>query len=216
MEKINIAIVDDHNLFRKGLKLLLSKSANSLINNIYEYSNGKDFINDLDLKKTELVLMDIAMPEMDGIETSIKALKIKPNLNIIALTMYSDENYYNSMINAGVKGFLLKEAEINEVIKAINTVISGNNYFSVDVLCNIIKQKNTQNTILPIDCDLSDREIEVLHEICNGLSNQEIANKLFLSKRTVDKHRANILAKTNCKNTANLVVFAMKNNLVKI
>jgi DNA-binding NarL/FixJ family response regulator len=216
MNKINIAIVDDHNLFRTGLKLLLTKTAKDFVDKIFEASNGKEFIELIGIEKIDLALMDIAMPALDGVETTKQALLLQDDLKIIALTMYSDDSYYKKMIDAGVSGFLLKEAEINEVISAIKTVIDGNNYFSVEILCNLVKNKEKTTVIKPIDCDLSERELEILYFICQGFSNQEIGNKLFLSKRTVDKHRANILEKTNCKNTANLVAFSIKNNLVAI
>lgn len=213
MEKITLAIVDDHTLFRNGLKLLLSKSAPDLIGKIVDVTNGKDFLKLVGEQNFDLVLMDISMPEMDGIETTQKALEIDSNLKVIALTMFNDDDYYIKMIQAGVKGFLLKESEIQEVIFAMNKVLQGNSYFPVDILCKLIKDKDSSS----IDGDtLSDREMEVLQLICEGMSNHEIAKKLFLSKRTVDKHRANILMKTNCKNTANLVTYAIKNNLVSV
>ncbi len=216
MKKINIAIVDDHNLFRNGLKLLLKKTSDDFIENIFEASNGQEFIQLMRLKKIDLALMDIAMPVLDGVETSKIALTKNPDLKIIALTMYSDDSYYKKMIDVGVNGFLLKEADINDVIDAIKTVIDGNNYFSSEILYNILRNKPLTKRENTVDCNLSERELEILQMICQGMSNQEIGDKLFLSKRTVDKHRANILEKTNCKNTANLVAFSIKNNIVNV
>lgn len=213
MENIKLAIVDDHNLFRNGLILLLRKSAGSFIDEIYEATNGNEFLKLIEQQKIDLVLMDISMPEMNGIEATQRAMAKDKNLKIIALTMFNDNDYYYKMINAGVKGFLLKEAEIQEVIFVMKTVMQGNSYFPVDILCNIIKNKDSE---ISENNGLSDRELEVLRLICQGSSNRDIARKLFLSKKTVDKHRANILLKTNCKNTANLVMYAVKYNLVNV
>lgn len=213
MEKIRLAIVDDHTLFRNGLKLLLSKSAGNLIGDIFEATNGVEFLNLIENQKFDIVLMDISMPEMDGIEATEKALEKNPNLRIIALTMFNDDDYYLKMIQAGVKGFLLKESDIQEVVYVIKTVHQGNSFFPVDILCKLLKFKEQ---IVPEGETLSERELEILQLISEGLSNSEIAQKLFLSKRTVDKHRSNILMKTNCKNTANLVMYAVKNNLVRV
>jgi len=127
--------------------------------------------------------------------------------------MYSEEEYYFKMINAGVKGFLIKDSTINEVREAIRIVANGGNYFSQEILYKLIKKGPELNKN---DETLSERETEILTLICRGESNQEIADKLFLSKRTVDKHRANILDKTNCRNTACLVVYALKWDLVKL
>jgi DNA-binding NarL/FixJ family response regulator len=213
MEKITLAIVDDHNLFRNGLILLIRKSSPDFIGEIYEATNGIEFLKLIDQHKIDLVLMDISMPEMNGIEATQRALEKDKNMKIIALTMFNDNDYYYKMINAGVKGFLLKESEIQEVIFAMKTVLQGNNYFPVDILCNIIKNKDTDTNL---NNGLSDRELEVLKMVCQGLSNSDIARKLFISKKTVDKHRANILMKTNSKNTANLVMYAIKYNLVNV
>lgn len=213
MEKIKLAIVDDHTLFRNGLKLLLSKSAGNLIGDIFEATNGVEFLNLIENQKIDIVLMDISMPEMDGIEATEKSLEKNPNLRIIALTMFNDDDYYLKMIQAGVKGFLLKESDIQEVVYVIKTVHQGNSFFPVDILCKLLKAKEQ---MIPDGEALSERELEILHLISEGLSNSEIAQKLFLSKRTVDKHRSNILMKTNCKNTANLVMYAVKNNLVRV
>jgi DNA-binding NarL/FixJ family response regulator len=213
MENIKLAIVDDHTLFRNGLKLLLSKSASNLIGDIFEATNGVEFLNLIENQNIDIVLMDISMPEMDGIEATEKALEKNSNLRIIALTMFNDDDYYLKMIQAGVKGFLLKESDIQEVVYVIKTVHQGNSFFPVDILCKLLKAKEQ---MIPDGEALSERELEILQLISEGLSNSEIAQKLYLSKRTVDKHRSNILMKTNCKNTANLVMYAVKNNLVRV
>ncbi|HOK37607.1 MAG: response regulator transcription factor [Bacteroidales bacterium] len=210
----NIIIVDDHALFRNGLKLLLNKSTKFKV--IAEASNGKEFINLLNIVPVDIVLLDIQMPEMNGIEAAQIALKNCPNLKIITLSMYGDEEYYYKMVNLGVCGFLMKDSDIDEVFKALNSVIEGKNYFSQELLQNIIKNIHGNNPDEIVLKNLTQREIEIIQLICQGYSNIEIGEKLFLSKRTVEKHRANIMEKTNTNNTASLVMFAIKHNIVKI
>jgi DNA-binding NarL/FixJ family response regulator len=214
MSDINVVIVDDHSLFRNGMKLLLNNAGN--FNVLAEASNGKEFIELLNKIKPDVILMDIDMPEMDGIEATSMALRINPKLKIICLSMYGEEEYYYKMIDAGVNGFLLKNSDINEVKTAITTVYNGGKYFSQELLYNVVKNIKTTQTNQDVVENLSEREIEVLKQICIGLSNQEIAGNLHISKRTVDKHRANLLDKTNSKNTAHLVMYAMKNKLIDI
>jgi len=214
MEKaINILIVDDHKLFREGLKTLL-KSLN-FINEIYEASNGNEFLKIIKTTKPDIVFMDINMPEKDGIKATKEAIEIYPDLNIVALTMFGDEEYYRGMIEAGARGFLLKNSSIGEVEEAIKIILTGGNYFSQEILekiiKGIIKPRKTEKTE-----DLTDREREVLYLICKGHSNKEIANILQISKRTVDKHRENLLLKTGCKNTAGLVMYAIKNDIIDL
>jgi DNA-binding NarL/FixJ family response regulator len=213
MEKIQIIIADDHQLFRNGLKILLNSFPDFEVSG--EASNGEEFINILKTTKAEIALMDINMPQMDGIEATRRGLKINPAINIIALSMYGEEEYYYKMIDAGARGFLLKDSNINEVREAILTVIRGGSYFSQELLYNVIQKiKHREHEIKA--ANLSKREKEILVKICEGLSNQQIADALFISKRTVDKHRANLLGKTNSKNTASLILYAIRNKLIEI
>lgn len=214
MNTFKLTIVDDHSLFRNGLKLLLSSIYPGI--HISEAQNGSDFIETLSFHLPDVVLMDINMPEMDGISATRKALELHPDLKIIALSMFGDEAYYFKMIDAGVKGFLLKNSEINEVQEAINMVMQGENYFSKELLYNVVKNLRNSGTLSAKSMDLSERELEVLELICKGFSNQEISNQLFISKRTVDKHRANILSKTDSRNTAHLVMNAIKQNWINL
>lgn len=130
--------------------------------------------------------------------------------------MFGDEVYYYKMIDAGVKGFLLKNSEIGEVWQAIEAVLAGDHYFSKELLLSIVRNIRLTNLLENEEVILSEREKEILQLICQGLSNQEIGNRLFLSKRTIDKHRANILSKTGSRNTAHLVMNAIKHNWIKI
>ena len=211
---LDVIIVDDHNLFRNGLKILLTTSGH--FNVVAEAENGKEFLDLLSHIQPDIVLMDIDMPVLDGIEATKEALKRYPNLKVITLSMFGEEEYYYKMIEAGVKGFLLKNSDINEVKNALITVYQGGKYFSQELLYNVVKNIHSSHKEQELSEALSDREIEVLIQICNGLSNNEIADNLHISKRTVDKHRANLLDKTNSKNTAHLVMFAIKNKLINI
>jgi DNA-binding NarL/FixJ family response regulator len=213
MEKIRIIITDDHQLFRNGLKILLNSFPEFEVTG--EASNGKEFLDLLKIVPADIALMDINMPEMDGIDATRKGLKINPSINIIALSMYGEEEYYYKMVDAGARGFLLKDSDISEVKEAILTVMKGGSYFSQELLYHVI-QKIKHREQETKTANLSKRETEILGKICEGLSNQEIAETLFISKRTVDKHRANLLGKTNSKNTASLILFAIKNKLIEI
>ncbi len=205
--KLKVYLVDDHSLFREGLHFLLSSS--KYIEEVKEAKNGREFLENVAAFKPDVVLMDIEMPELNGIEVTKEALKHFPDLKIIALSMYSDENFYTDMIEAGAKGFLIKNSKFSDVQSAILDVYDDRNYFSPEILTLIVKRLNRKPE-QPEDNDLTKRELEVLLNICKGLSNPEIANKLSISKRTVDKHRENILFKTQSKNTAELVVYAIK------
>ncbi|WP_430973704.1 response regulator [Sunxiuqinia rutila] len=210
----HIMLVDDHTLFRNGLRILL--------NNLNEYTvsgeaaNGQEFLDLLETQTPDLVLLDIDMPVMDGIEAASRAIKKNPDLKIITLSMYGEEDYYYKMVDAGVKGFLLKDSDIQEVKLALETVAEGGTYFSSELLQNLVSSLRSKSQHHEKQNVLSERETEILILICQGFSNQEIADQLFISKRTVDKHRSNILEKSESKNTAQLVMYAIKNQLVEI
>ena len=211
----HIILVDDHALFRNGLRQLLERAGFIVAS---EAANGREFLNLLpELTEERIVLLDIDMAGINGFEAARQAMAEKPDLKIITLSMHSEEEYYFQMVSLGVKGFLLKNSEIGEVITAIRTVAQGGSYFSQELLFSLVGSLRSAPLHEESAHDaLSLRELEILLLICKGLSNQEIGEKLFISKRTVDKHRANILEKTGSKNTANLVVYAIKNKLVEI
>jgi DNA-binding NarL/FixJ family response regulator len=213
MSKFSVMIVDDHPLFREGLKLILGEINN--VGEIFQASNGEEFLRFLSHTLPDMVLMDIEMPLMNGIEATRIAVERFPTIKIIALSMYSDDAYYFKMIESGAKGFIAKNSDIDIVEKAMVTVMSGNEYFSAEIMSKLIKNIHN-NQKEPHKDLLTERESEILYLICKGLSNQEIADSLFLSKRTVDKHRENILSKTESKNTAGLVLFAIKNKIIDV
>ncbi|MBR4969252.1 MAG: response regulator transcription factor [Alistipes sp.] len=208
--EIRIALVDDHALFRNGLRGLIDGKHNCRV--VAEASDGEEFLANEAAINADVVFMDIAMPTLSGDKATVIALERNPNLKVICLSMFGDEKYYSCMIEAGAKGFLLKDSSVEEVFAAIESVMADEEYICsavMEALSSAIRRNEEVGT-------LSDRETDVLLGICQGLSTQEIASKLFLSKRTVDSHRANILEKTGSNNTASLVVYAIKHNLVEI
>lgn len=211
--RIGIHIVDDHALFREGLKFLL-ESVNPEYE-VFESINGESFLKSLDSIYPDIVLMDIDMPVLNGIETTKKAKEKYPELKVIALTMHTDESFYTEMIEVGAKGFLIKNTRFEEVMNAIDEVYQGGTYFPPEILARIIKNLKHKKTNYK-SSELSKREIEILDYICKGYSNTEISDYLFISKRTVDKHRENILLKSCSKNTAELVVYAIRKGYFEV
>jgi len=215
MKKPNIIIVDDHLILRQGITALITTENIATV--IGEASNGKEFIELLSHLKPDLVLMDIDMPHMNGMEATKKALELMPELKIIAFTMFGDEEYYYKMIDMGVKGFILKSSGINELEKAISEVMLGESYFSNEILRKIISNLSRKNANNHTEkATLTSRELEVLKQICLDLNNEEIAKKLFISPMTVKSHRSNLLEKTGCKNTSGLILFALKNKIIEL
>lgn len=217
-KKNRVILVDDHKLFREGLKFVIQQMDNMEV--VAEASNGKEFLEILENQEVDLVLMDIAMPELNGIEATKQAVEKYPGIRILVLSMFCDEEYYFQMIQAGVMGFVLKEVGKNELEEAIAAVLRGENYFSQKLLRDIIMNLNnpTQKQKAPVESkvDLTKRELEVLKLICEGLSNSQIADKLFISLRTVEGHKSNLISKTGVKNSISLVMYALKNKLVEI
>ena len=214
---IRIALVDDHRLFRNGLKMLLS--THDGVEVVFEAASGEEFLAEVERVQPDVVFMDYAMPGMSGAQATEQALAVCPEMKVISLTMFAENAYYSQMVASGAKGFLLKDSEFDEVIEAVETVASGGTYFSDSLLATISqtmrKSGGEVDSIAEAD-RLSEREIEILVGICRGESTQEIADRLYISKRTVDKHRANILEKSGCKNTASLVVYAIRHGLVEL
>ena len=200
MELCRIILVDDHSLFRSGMRGLLDRYDGIRV--VGEASTGEEFLAMLPATEADVVFMDFAMPGMNGAETTEKALALEPGLKVITLSMFGDENYYSRMVQAGAKGFLMKDSPMDEVLRAIETAAAGGTYFCEEVLRSLASRMQTAVS----GYERSDER----------LSNQEIADELFISKRTVDKHRANILEKTGCKNTASLVVYAVRHGLVDV
>jgi len=217
MNKIKIAIVEDQALFRNGINSILKEIEDFEVVGTME--NGRRFLDHLDAAGAipDVILADMNMPELNGFELTAILQKKHPSIKIIVLSVFNQERFILKMVEAGVAGYLTKNCEVEEVVLAIRTVHKTGFYFNEGILRAIrspSRMKNTQLlsfTSAPIE--LTEREIEIIQLVCRELTNNEIGKELSLSSRTVDWHRNNILAKIGCKNTAGLVLFAVKNNI---
>lgn len=208
-----IILVDDHKMFRESLKKLLVNEG--IANVIGEAGNGQELLDLLQVKIPDIVLLDISMPGMNGIEATTKAMELYPDLKIITLSSFGNEQYYYTMIEAGVKGFVLKNSGITELQQALEEVANGGSWFSNELLRKVIVSIG-KNSSKSSQLDLSARELEVLKLICEGFTNEQIANQLNLSADTIKYHRSNIFSKTEVTNAAALVMFAIRNKLIEV
>lgn len=206
MEKIRVAIIDDHKIFREGLKALLNCMENVEV--AFEASNGQEFLDKLKETSVQVAIIDINMPVMNG-DIAIKQAKaIYKDLKIIVLSMNHEEHQFRNLINIGIDGFIEKESGYHEFSKAFHIILNGNKYFSQDILINSLRKDSLM--------DLSTRQMEVLKLICLGFSGDEIAKSLFISRRAVEKHRSELLIRTGCTNTTNLLLYALKKGLISL
>jgi DNA-binding NarL/FixJ family response regulator len=221
MAGINVFLVDDHEIIRDGIKSLIG--SHDLITVVGEAGSGKDALKLIKKKSVDIVLMDIQMPEMNGIETTEKLLKKSPKLKVIALSMHNEEAYILRMLRIGAMGYLLKESGRDELIKGIETVFYGQQYLSNMVSMKLInrfiqeeipstEEESTDDSLKNI---FTQREFEVLQLLTTGATSQEISEQLNISRRTVDTHRRNLFQKARVKNSAGLVNFAFEKGLVK-
>lgn len=212
---IKIAITDDHKLFRRGMKIMLSDFDE--IEVLFEAGNGQELLDELKKTPIDLVLLDLEMPEMDGIATTPKLRQEFPDVKIIILSMHDDDQMITHLMELGAHGYLLKDAEPAEVEMAIRTTIQHGFYFndrvSKAMLTGLVQKKKVKPSFSH-QTDLSEREQEVLRLICQEFTSQEIADKLFISKRTVEGHRNRLLEKIGAKNTAGLVVYAAQQGML--
>jgi DNA-binding NarL/FixJ family response regulator len=216
-KKIRIVLADDHKIIRDGLRsLLLTESKYEIVG---EAENG-EIAQDLTSRlHPDLVIMDVNMPGMDGIDATRKISKNHPDTRVLALTMTNEQEHIRKMIDAGAMGYILKNSGQEELISAINAVVEGNNYFSdevKDVIMQTMVRKQYKNDKIAGEAiPLTRREKDVLNLIVQEFTNYEIAQKLFISVRTVDAHRRNLLEKTGARNTAGLVKYALENKLFR-
>jgi DNA-binding NarL/FixJ family response regulator len=214
-DKLRIIVVDDHEFFRKGLVLVLSKM--KFVDVVAEAINGQELLATLEHHTADIVLMDINMPNMNGVEATQKALSKFPDLKIVALSSNEDESLLEKMIDAGVKGFLLKNIDKDILSRALLAISQDKPFFSEEFMSYFARKYFHEKTSAHQQNNLfSKRESEVLQLIASGYSNQEIAGKLFISLRTVTNHRASLYQKANVNNTAALLALAIKNKWVTI
>lgn len=208
MSKIRIVIADDHKLIRDGITTLLRMDEQFEV--IGVANDGLELITLLENCLPDVVLVDITMPNMNGIEAVARLKKINPNLRFIILTMHEEGDYVMKSIKSGANGYLLKNSDFEELQKAIKTVVAGGKYYN-SVISNLMIE-NMSNPNLPKGekPDLTVREIEVLKEVAEGLSTKMIAEKLSISSRTVETHRVNMMKKMVAHNTAELIKKALE------
>lgn len=217
MIPINLAIADDHKIFRQGLKATLEEDP--VLHLIIEAGNGKELINQLEDKKPDVVLMDIKMPEMDGLQATAYIQQHFNEVKVLALSMHNEDKYILDMMKAGASGYLLKNAEPQEIIEAIYTVHKKGFYFNEHLSVTLVKQLINQKPgeLQKKDqSDLNERETDVLKLICQECTNVEIADKLFLSVRTVEGYRTRLFEKIGSKNIVGLVIYAAKNGIISL
>ena len=215
INSIRLVIADDHEIFRDGLALMLSKQQD--IELIGQAGNGKQLITLVNELQPDVVMTDVKMPVMDGIEATRALVAENPDLHLIALSMFDEENLIVDMLEAGAKGYLLKNADKQEILDAIHSVYEGKPYYchhTTSKLASLISKSKFNPYKKKDPLVFTDREKEIIRLICQQLTAQEIADKVFLSKRTVEGHRTRILEKMNVKNTAGVVIYALRHRLV--
>ena len=214
MEKIKLMIVDDHKVVRTGLKMLFKNDKNLKV--VAEAKDGEDALKEIKKLKPDVVITDISMPNMNGIQFTKKVKETHPEVKVLILSMHDDDDYILDALDAGAMGYLTKDTGEDEIIKAIHSIANEQMYYSSSISSILAKKLLVKSKVLDTTKRLTERELEVLVLIVNGFSNKEIATKLFVSKRTVDNHRTNIMKKIDAKNTADIVRIAYQNNLVKL
>ncbi len=215
MNVIKVAIADDHKIFRKGVILSLRPYTN--IKFVLEAENGDELLAGLKEAAPDVVLMDLRMPQKDGIETTKIISKQYPNIFVLVLSMYEDERFVSHLMENGANGYLLKNAEPQDIRKAIMDVFEKGYYLNNFVNRILIKKAHSKQKTIPSltnEITISDKEREVLRFICMEFTAQEIAQKMDISPRTVEAIKDRLMERFGSKNTAGLVFFAVKNNLV--
>jgi DNA-binding NarL/FixJ family response regulator len=215
MTDIRIAIADDHEIFLDGLAMMLSRQPGFSI--CGRASNGQTLIDIVERERPDVVVTDIRMPVVDGIQSTRQITEKHPEIKVIALSMFDEENLIVEMLEAGAKGYLLKNAHKDEIVDAITSVYHHKNYYcsqTSSLLASMIVRSKASPSAQP-QVTLNDREKLIIQMICQQQTTQQIADKIYLSKRTVEGYRVKILEKIQAKNIAGVVIFALKNNIIK-
>ncbi len=215
MSTIKIAIADDYKIFREGLKVGFSADENLEV--IMEADNGEDLLKALETMTPDVIIMDLKMPIMDGMEATKAVRKKYPNIKVLVVTMYDDDKFIIHLMENGANGYLLKNTEPDEIRKSIYAVHENGYYFNDVVNKALLKKLVLKNNLKPSfnqNIELTERELEVLKLICEEKTAAEIAKDIFLSPRSVEGIRQRLIEKIGVRNTAGLVMFAVKNNMV--
>lgn len=222
-EKIKIGVVDDHAMFREGIVALLRDYPS--LDVVLQAESGADLVKQLDLLRVtdperlpDLVLLDFQMPDMDGSQTTLFLQKMYPEIRIVILTMHNEEQLIYDLMNKGASGFLAKDKTVDAVVDVILSVARNGIYVDDHILQSIVNtwQKGQNANKIKAELQLSDREHEIIQLLADQKTTREIAAALHISTRTVDIHRKSIFVKTNTRNTAGLILFAIRNNLLRI
>lgn len=216
-KKIRIILADDHRIFRDGMKALLNE--NTDIQLIGESSDGNELMELLRSNQTDLVILDISMPGLSGIELTKLILNLYPEIRIMILSMHTNEEFVMNAIHAGAKAYLPKDTSKAELFEAIQSLMAGGEYYSKSVSENFmksfIKKSRTDHNLL-VNEELTLREIEILKLVATGISHKEVAEMLFISPKTVDAHKNHIMQKLKLKNTAELVLYAVAHKIIEV
>ncbi len=211
LEQIKLVMADDHEIFRDGFQLIVSKADNICL--LGQASNGRQLLEMVEQWSPNVVVTDIKMPLMDGIEATRMISRKFPQIGVIGLSMHDEDDLIIEMLEAGAKGYLLKNADKQEVLDAIQTVFSGDPYYchstNAKLMLNIAKNRY-QSFHRPHRPEFSEKELEIINLICQEMTNKEIGEKLFLSVRTVEGYRIKILEKMQVKNSVGLVIYAIQ------
>ena len=217
MKKIKIMLVDDHQLVLDGLKSIIASVQDFEV--MATASNGTSALQSAARILPDVVLMDIDMPVLNGIDTTKRLLRDHPAMKVLALTMHNEKGMIHKMLEAGASGYILKNANKEDLVTAIRKVYAGQNYFCSEVTLTLLEKKSTHIIASQNANDganyLTSREIEIMKLIAQGFSNRQIGEKLFISFRTVDTHRTNIMDKLKVKNIAGLIRYAVKNGFAE-
>ena len=212
MNTISLGIIDDHAVVLDGLKTMLGTYSHLSVD--YTTQHGKDLLEHLETSRPDVLLMDIQMPEINGIDLCRQVMRSHPDIRIIAFSSFDDSTYVKQIFRSGAKGYLLKNSDKQTILKAIETVMEGDDFMDENIKRILLQESITGQRRSIFEVPLTKREKEILKLIAEGLSNQEIADKLFISLRTVETHRLNINQKLDVKNTAGLVKEAIKRGLI--
>lgn len=215
-QAVNVLIIDDHKMVRDGLKVMLASLNKCIPFKVFEAENGEDAVKKINRQHFDLVIIDYQMPGMSGADIIYRILRFKPEMKILALSNYDELPYIQSMMDAGARGYVLKNIEPAEMLNAIKTILAGRIYYCSEVAVKLINWGDEKKAkTIQANKILTRREIDVLQMIALEMTNEEIAQRLFVSKRTIDTHRQNLINKLQVKNTAGLVRAALKLSLLE-